>query len=164
MQPLVKFLIVLLSLLSTSYPYAQDYSKKDFIETYWFTNNLNDTFFNTDTILLIKHVNKGPTWAYNEFSESEISYLKHGNYLNFGFNKFRQFEYWKTYNNYMNTISFSKFNWKFDKKKKVLKVYKDKELFFLLMPISNKTINIKSKFAGDSVLLQTEEWTFVRIE
>lgn len=142
---------------------SQEYSKKDFVKTEWFTNNLDSFFFSSDTIRLIKHLNKGPEWAKDEYAEFEMKYLEHGDYLNFGFMKSGDFKYLATYNNYMNIVLIDPLRWKFDKAHGTIKVYRKKELFFELKPISSRPIEIESRFSEHTDVLLTEEWTFIKI-
>ncbi len=52
-------LIILLTFCATV-SFGQEFSKKDFKDTYWFTNNLDSLFFEADTISMIKVLDKGP--------------------------------------------------------------------------------------------------------
>ncbi len=141
---------------------AQSFSKKDFVKTDWFTENIDSLFFKSDTIRLIKHSNKGPEWAKDEYAESQILYLKHGDYLNFRFKMFGNFEYWETSKNYINIVPIANFTWKFDKRKQSVIVFKNKVLFFELKPISIKEIKLESRFAEQKDLLKTIEVTFFK--
>jgi len=158
-----RYITILITLISLT-ANAQEFSKKDFAKTDWFANNLDSLFYTSDTIRLIKHMNKAPEWANKEYAEYEMKYLEHGDYLNFRFKKSGKFEYSATYNNYVNSIPLGLFSWKFDKADNTLKVFRKEELFFELTPISSRIIQIESRFVQHKDLLQTEEWIFLKIK
>jgi hypothetical protein len=106
---------------------AQQYSKQDFVKTDWFTSNLDSLFFTSDTVRLIKHMNKRAEWASYEYAECEMKYLEHGDYLNFEFKKSGEFEYWETSNNCINSVPITQFSWKFDKAHGTVMVYREKD-------------------------------------
>jgi len=143
---------------------GQSFSKKDFVKTDWFTENIDSLFFKSDTIRLIQHTNYGPEWTKDEYAEYKLKYFGHGDYLNFGFKKFGRFEYWETYDNYLNAVPIADFTWKFDKKEQVLIVFKENELQFKLKPISKRQIKIESRFAGQEEPLTTNELTLLKIK
>ena len=62
-----------------------------------------------------------------------MKYFYHGDYINIGFDRFGRFEYWETYNNYMNSVAIADFMWKFNKKDQTLTVLKDKKVYFRLL-------------------------------
>jgi hypothetical protein len=41
---------------------GQTFSKSDFSNTDWFTENIDSLFFKADTVRLIQHINYGPVW------------------------------------------------------------------------------------------------------
>ena len=99
-----KSILTILTLLLFINVSGQTFTKKDFVKTDWFTENIDSLFFKSDTVRLIQHTNFGPEWAKEEYAEYEMKYFDHGDYLNFGLKKFGQLEYWETYNNYMNSV------------------------------------------------------------
>ena len=158
-----KPILTILTLLFFINVSGQTFSKKDFVKTDWCTENIDSLFFKSDTIRLIQHTNYGPEWAKDEYAEYEMKYFDHGDYLNFGFKRFGRFEYWETYNNYMNSVPIADFTWKFDKKNQVLMVFKENELQFKLKPLSKRQIKIESRFAGQEELT-TNELTLIKIK
>jgi hypothetical protein len=143
---------------------AQTYSKKDFVKTDWFTENIDSLFFEVDTIRLIQYNNYGPEWDKDENAEYEMKYFDHGDYLNFCFERFGHFEYWATYDNYMNSVPIADFIWKFDKKDQILTVFMDNEIYFKLKPLSKRQIEIESGYAEQEELLTTNELTLIKIK
>lgn len=145
---------------------AQNFSKKDFIQTDWFTENIDSLFFKSDTIRLIKYSNYGPEWDKEEFAEYEMKYFNHGHYINFEFKRFGNFQFWETYNNYMIyvPIIIAPFKWKFDKKNQVLLVFKGNDVYLKLKPLSIRHIEIESRYAEQKDLLITTELTLKKIK
>lgn len=142
----------------------QTFSKKDFVKTDWFTENIDSSFFKSDTIRLIQHTNYGPEWEKDDYAEYEMKYFYHGDYINIGFDRFGRFEYWETYNNYMNSVAIADFMWKFNKKDQTLTVLKDKKVYFKLKPLFTRQINIESKYAEQNYILTTNELTLIKIK
>ncbi|PHR46998.1 MAG: hypothetical protein COA32_08735 [Fluviicola sp.] len=160
MNKLILIIITLVFFINVS---GQTFSKKDFVKTDWFTENNDSLFFVSDTIQLIQYTNYGSESAKGQYAEYEMKYFDHGDYLKFSFKRFGQFKYRGTYNNYKNFVPIAEFTWKFDKRKQVLKVFKEKQLQFKLKPISNEQIKIESRFAGQD-LLTTNKLTLLKIE
>jgi len=159
-----KPILTILTLLLFINVSGQSFSKKDFVKTDWFTENIDSLFFKSDTIRLIQHTNYGPEWAKDEYAEYEMKYFDHGDYLNFGFQRFGRFEYWKTYNNYIHSVPIADFTWKFDKNNQILTVYKDIVAYFKLKPNSKRQIKIESRYAEQKDLLTTNELTLIKIK
>lgn len=119
---MIRILLLTCCFLTASISHAQDYSKSDFAETDWFTDNIDSLFFSSDTVRLIKYMNSGPEWAKDEYAEYEMEYLNHGDFLSFGFNKSGRFEYRETYKNYINSVLTDNCSWKYDKASSSIKV------------------------------------------
>jgi hypothetical protein len=137
---------------------GQTFNEKYFIKTNWFSNNNDSTFAKADTLIFIKHSNWGPEWAPKEYAESEVKYLKHGNYVEFGFKKHRKLDFDWRYHNSMGVVPAGQWTWAFDKKTNQLKIYNHfKVLVDSFQPLSERQIKIESSFAEQKDLLSTTE-------
>ena len=65
--------------------FGQNFSKKYFSNTKWFSNNKDSTFYYTDTLQFIKYCNLTPYFGKKAYSESEAKYLKHGDFVKITF-------------------------------------------------------------------------------
>lgn len=93
-----------------------------------------------------------------------MKFFDHGDYLNFGFKRFGNFNYLVTNNNYINTAVNANFIWEFNQKNQTIIVYIDNEIFFKLKPISKKQIKIESRYVCQKGLLITNELTLIKIK
>jgi hypothetical protein len=155
--------LTLILLFFTNVIFGQTYYKKYFEKTSWFSNNKDSNFFKSDTLRIIKHSNFGPKWSPKEYAESEMKYLNHGDFVEFGFGRHNIVNLSYQYHNYMNEVPGGQWSWTFDKKTNLLTIYDgENKLFFSFRPISERQIKIESRFSEQKDLLTTTELTVIR--
>ena len=149
---------------------GQDFSRKYFAKTEWFSYNKDSLFYTADTLKLIKHANPAPEWAsessiQKEYAEFEMTYLNTGDFVEVGFDSYKKMHLSWRQNNYMTISPAAQWTWTFDKKTEVISFYDAyKKLAFAFRPISEKQVKIKSRFAEHQKLLTTIELTVVRVK
>jgi len=143
---------------------AQDFTKKDFLNTDWFTENIDSLFFKSDTISLIQYNNPSPDWSQFEYTECVFKHFNHFEYLDFGFETFNNFNYREHQNDGGVTLPSKEYSWRFKKKEKTIKIFKNDILFIELKPILKKQIEIKSSYSHHTDLLATFEIVCVKIK
>ena len=83
-----KVLLLFICLFLAFQAIGQSLRKKDFVNTEWFSNNLDSLFYKTDTVKLLKYSNFAPTnRGFDGYAESEFKFLKHGYYIQLQFKK-----------------------------------------------------------------------------
>ncbi|MES2284105.1 MAG: hypothetical protein V4547_00370 [Bacteroidota bacterium] len=149
---------------------GQSFNKKYFSNTDWFSNNRDSIFFKADTLKFIKYSNLAPKLALRqssrkEYAESEMNYLSSGNYVEYGFERHKMLYFCEITNNYMCAVAgLETWKWKFEKKTNLLNFYYNDKLFSTFRFISEKQINIESKYAEQKDLLTTIELTAIRVK
>jgi hypothetical protein len=155
-------LIILLTFCATVL-FGQEFSKKDFKDTHWFTNNLDSLFFEADTITMIKVLDKGPKWMNYEYQEDEHGYLGHCKYVTLEFSRRRRFDYWVRLGCSRATVSWAGNKWLFDEEKQMLVVFEKETPFFTLRPLDFEKITLESHYP-DNNGIRAEKWIFERIK
>jgi len=165
---MLKVIFFSICLLSTTL-FGQTFSKKYFASTDWFSSNKDSCFYKKDTLKIIKHSVVAPNWASElqnrkEYAEFELKYLNTGDFVEFGFSNNRNMHLSWRHSNYINTVPGGQWTWSFDEKTNILSFYDhEKKLVFSFQPISEKQIQIESRFAEHKELLKTIELTAIRI-
>lgn len=154
-------LIFLVSWILSPSLYSQNFSKKYFIKTSWFSNNKDSAFYKEDTIRLIKYINPSPEWTKEGYAEYEMKYLSHGDYIQIGFNKFNQLILTGRRNNYIGIVYDRKSSWMFRKKNGQLTICLNNSISSFV-PIKEQSTKIESKFAEQKEMLTTTELILVR--
>ena len=135
----LKIITLIFSLLIIQVNYAQTLSKEDFVNTEWFTDNTDNSFFKSDTISFIKYSNLMSSGkGYKIFNES--SGIGDRQSVQFQFNKHRNMHLWVCYY-HIGTISRRQARkWKIDKELNELIIMLNGEAEFSLKPITKKEI------------------------
>ena len=162
---MIKLLLAIMLLLLNFKNPEPPFRKRDFVETYWFTENIDSLFYKSDTVLFIQHSNYGPSWAKDEFAEFELKYFGHGEFLNFGFKKKGEAYHYATTENAKQQIFTNHFTWSYDNKTELLSFYRDELLEFQLKPLLSRTVKIRSRFGEQQdSLLSTTELTLIKVK
>ncbi len=123
-----------------------------------------------DTLKLIKHSTFAPKWAsessnQKEYAEFEMKYLNTGDFVEFGFTNHKKMHLSWRHRNSMHIVPCGQWTWAFDKKTRVVSFYDwEKKLAFSFRPISERQIEIESRFAEHKSLLTTIELTIIRVK
>lgn len=138
----IKIIVLIISLIIIQTNYAQTLSKKDFVNTEWFTDNSDNSFYKADTVTLIKYSNlqdsgKGYTMFYEsqgigDNESVQIQFGRHGN-----------MNLWVIYYHIGTKARFKERKWKIDKESNELIVIRNDELEFSLKPIAKQEIEFK---------------------
>lgn len=157
-----KILLFILLIFSISC-LAQNYSKKDFINTDWFSDNINDSFFKSDTIKLLKRTIVANNWQNKEYDEFELDVFNHGYYVEIGFRRFNKMKFNLREVNYRTMMYIEDWKWYYNKQENKFSVYNNhNEHLFDFTPISEKETEIKSKFNNQKI--KTTELTILKIK
>jgi hypothetical protein len=161
----IRHLLFLGLFFSSTILCGQTFSEKYFTKTDWFSNNKDSVFYTADTLKFIKYSNFGPELAPKENAEYEMKYLKHGDYVVFGFNGQQKMDFSWRYNNYISVVPGGQWTWTFDSKTNQLKIYNDKKMVVgTFRPLSERQVKIESRFAEQKDLLTTTELTLIKIK
>ncbi len=161
----MKITIVIFSLLITHVTYAQVISKKDIVNTEWFSENIDSLFFKSDTVKFIKYSYIVSDYlGFNIYAESERRYYGHGYYVKFKFSRFGKLHLWDIAYHCSTRSQIGLRKWKFNNTDNTLSVYKNKDLEFSFMPISIKEIEVPTGDARTPEVLKTLELTMIKIK
>jgi len=153
----LRFLILIFCSLIIQVVYSQTISKKDFVNTEWFADNKNDSFYESDTIKIIKYSNIHDSGnGFNIYFESEGI----GDYesVKFQFNRHNNMHLWKIYY-HIGTKSMNKDRkWKIDKENNELLILRDGKIEYRLKPIETREI----EFTVENKSFNTLEMTMIK--
>ena len=136
--------------------YAQILSKKDFVNTDWFTDNTDNLFYEKDTITFIKYSNLQDSGkGYNIFYESEA--LGDNQSVQFQFNRNGNMHLWVIYYHIGTKSRLEERKWKIDKELNELIIIRNGEIEFRLKPITQREIEFKVK----NEIFKTTEITMI---
>jgi hypothetical protein len=139
-----KGIFIFFSLLIVQSIVSQTISKKDFLNSEWFSNNNDSLFFKSDTISLIKCSNLIESGkGYNIYHETYL--LKNPESVIFEFKRYRKLNYWVTYYHQGSISKIGERTWKFDDKKNELTIYKKANTEWIFKIIGNNKIEFKSE-------------------
>ena len=142
---------------------AQNYSKKDFNNTDWFSDNINDSFFKSDTIKLFKRTFVAKNWQNKEYDEFELDVFNHGYYVEIGFRRLNKMKFNLRERNYGTIMYIKDWYWYYNKEENKFSVYiNNNEHCFDFIPISEKQVEIKSKFNNQKI--KTTQLTIIKIK
>ena len=159
----IKKIFFLLLCFSITGMFGQNFSKKYFANTKWFSNNKDSTFYYTDTLQFIKYSNLAPYFGKKDYSESEAKYLKHGDFVKITFYRHKM-DFIEIFHNDLACVTGGKWTWKFYKKRSLLSIYFNRKISFVFKPISEKSIIIEPRLAGQEEKLNTTLLTLVRVK
>jgi len=153
----LRFIILILSFLIIQVVYSQSISKKDFVNTEWFSYNKNDYFYDSDTIKIIKYSNIHDSGnGFNMYFESDGI----GDYesVKFQFNRHNNMHLWKIY--YLTgTKSTNKDRkWKIDRKTNDLLILRNNKIEYRLKPIDTREL----EFTVENKSFKTIEITMIK--
>jgi hypothetical protein len=162
----IKHVVFIAILFSTTILIGQDFNKKYFTKTKWFSNNIDSTYYHSDTIKLIKYTTLvQPGWSNKkDYAEYEMKYLKHGDFVVITLDRHGKMNYYERYQNYIGLVGTEKWSWEFNNKSSNLDFYKNGQLSSSFRPLSERQINIESKYAEQKSPLITTELTLVRVK
>jgi|GEM_PF-1280277 len=153
-----KVLLILVCLFLAFLATGQTLRKKDFVNTEWFSNNLDSLFYKTDTVKLIKYSNIAPkNRGFHGYAESEFKFLKHGYYIQLQFNKAGSMDFWDIKYEMAATYYKGATTWTFDNNENVLLIFRFGKLEFKLKPILVKEVELESKYADTNSQIKTIE-------
>ncbi|WP_339839607.1 hypothetical protein, partial [uncultured Flavobacterium sp.] len=163
MKNFLKFGLLLILTFQSCFIFAQKFEKKYFVKTAWFVNNKDSIFYKSDTLKLIKHVNLGPEWSGKEYSENEMEYFGHGDFVEIKFERHSNLHFnWRVGNSHF-IIPTLPWKWKYKKDDQTIEIRDDKDILILkCQPIFEKQIEITSRY--DKNIMKTVELTVVRIK
>lgn len=142
---------------------AQNYTKKKFIKTDWLSDNMNDNFFKSDTIRLIKRSIVANNWQSKEYDEFELDLFNHGYYVELGFRRSNKMKFNLRELNYRTIMYIEDWKWIYNKKDNTISIYNNHNKYlFSFIPISEKQVEIKSKFNNQKIT--TTELTVLKIK
>lgn len=124
--------------------YSQTISKKDFVNTEWFVDNKDDSFYESDTLKIIKYSNildsgKG----FNMYYESEG--IGDNESVKFQFNRHSNMHLWKIYYHIGTKSRNKERKWKIDKETNDLLIFRNHEIKYRLTPIAKETIEFTAR-------------------
>jgi len=156
-------ILIIFNVLLTSYVKSQIFSKNDFTNTEWFTNNYDSLFFKSDTVTLIKYSNlNSNNLGFNEHSESEQKFLNHGYYIHLQFCKNGQMNFWVISYEKCSKSIIGERTWSFNKKNNALEIKRNKIIEFELTPLSKNEIELESQYAKEKNAIKTIKITLVK--
>lgn len=139
-----RFVILIFSLFFIQVVYSQTISKKDFVNTEWFTDNKNDSFHESDTIKIIKYSNIHDSGnGFNIYFESEG--LGDSESVKFQFNRYGNMHLWKIYYHSGTKSRNKERKWKIDRKTNDLLILRDNKIEYRLKPIDIREIEFTVK-------------------
>jgi len=138
----LRIIILISSLFIVQTNYAQILSKKDFVNTEWFTDNTDNIFYKTDTISFIKYSNLLASGkGYNMYYESEG--FGDSESVLFQFNRHGNMNLWVIYYHISTKARLKERKWKIDKESNELVIIINGETEFCLKPIAKREIEFK---------------------
>ncbi len=140
---------------------GQTFNDRFFLQTSWFSNDKDSSFFKSDTIRLIKYSNLGPTGYTQEKAENESKYLNHGDRVELTFYKKKKLGLTSTRQNYIGSF-IPGWTWIINSKTNLLAVSLSNVFHFTFRPVSQRQIKLSSRFALQPDSLTTTELTLVR--
>jgi hypothetical protein len=156
-------ILIIFSVLLTFNVKSQIFSKNDFANTEWFTNNYDSLFFKSDTVALIKYSNLiSDNLSFNEYSESEQKFLNHGYYIHLQFYKNGQMNFWVISYEKSSKSKVGERTWKFNKEKNALEIKNNKIIEFELTPLSKNEIELESQYAKEKNTIKTMKIILVK--
>ena len=148
--------LIIFSVLLTLNVRSQIFSKNDFANTEWFTNNYDSLFFKSDTVALIKYSNLiSDNLGFKEYSESEQKIFNHGYYIHLQFYKNGQMNFWVVSYEKNSKSKVGERTWGFNKKTNALEIKRNKVIEFELTPLSKNEIELKSQYAKEKDSIKT---------
>ncbi len=144
---------------------ARSFTKSDFTNTAWFTNNWDRDFYHLDTVQFIRYSNAAPEWdEFADFAEDEMDFLGHGDFLEYHFGKKGKLKSFESRENYIRTESIGTLKWKFNVKEQRLETFRNEGRLFAFRPIAMRKITLRSQYSEHKNRLETIELTLVRDE
>ncbi len=156
-------ILTIFTLLLTFNVKSQVFSKNDFANTEWFTNNYDSLFFKSDTVTLIKYSNLiSNNLGFNEYAESEQKLLNHGYYIHLQFCKNGIMNFWVISYEKSSKSKFGERTWSFNKKNNTLEIKRNKIIEFELRPLSKIEIELESQYAKEKNSIKTMKIVLVK--
>ena len=136
---------------------GQTLKRSDFINTEWYSNNNDSNFYKKDTIFLIKYSNvwsegKGYKSYYESFSRADSIIVR------FEFNRKGKINFWELNYERASISIVNERTWEIDTKKNELIIRRNKQVEFILIPLSFKLI----EFIVDSQGFKTVGITMIK--
>lgn len=153
----MKLFLIITLLICCEFSLAQVFNKKYFTKTDWFTNNTGDTFYKSDTIILLKHNICNKKIDIKAYCESETSQFKHGNIVQLILGKRNKMKLIIKHGNGWTFMKGQK--WKFKANNLILQNHKNNSYIF--RPINSRHVAVPDEY-GAQVL--TTELTLIRIK
>jgi len=155
----MNILYIIFILLMGCSSYGQEFTRKQLKKTEWFADNKDSIFFKTDTIKLIKYVQK----SQQQFSKHQIQYdvsehehLGHLEYVKLGYKKGGNFNFdqinWSRGISYVRGVLF----WKYDENNMIISIYENKNLIYRFKILNLREINLVSKKNKNETIKSTE--------
>ena len=141
-----KGIIIIVSLLITQAIHSQTISKKDFINTEWFSHNTDSAFFFSDTISLIKYSNifePASGRGYKSYYESES--LSDSKSVKFQFKRQGKLNFWVRNYHSSSIATLGERTWKVDKHNAELIIYRNGIIEWTLKLDEKKKIEFEDK-------------------
>jgi hypothetical protein len=127
-------IFIFLSFIFSSFISAQTLTTKDFKTSEWFSDNTDSLFFKTDTIKLIKYSNISDFGYYENDSHMDAECVR------FQFNRVGNMRFWVIYYHIATLFTDNEWTWKIFKKSNELRIYRNSNLEFSLIPISERKL------------------------
>lgn len=153
----LRFIILIFSSLIIQVVFSQTISKKDFVNTEWFVDNKDDSFYESDTLKIIKYSNIHDSGkGFNMYYESEGI----GDYesVKFQFNRHNNMHLWKIYYHIGTKSRNKERKWKIDKETNDLLIFRDNKIEYRLKPIDKREI----EFSVRNKSFKTTEITMIK--
>ena len=156
-------ILIFISLIFSISCLAQNYTKKNLNNTDWLSDNMNDSFFKSDTIRLFKRSIVAKKWQKKEYDEFELDIFNHGYYVELGFRRANKMKFNLRELNYRTIMYIEDWKWIYNKKNNIFSIYNNhNEYLFSFIPISEKQVEVKSKFNNQKIT--TTELTVLKIK
>lgn len=157
------FFVFILGMIVSPSTFSQAFSKKYFVNTKWFTGNIDSTFFKNDTLTFIKYSNLESKYRnYKFYKESEIELLGHGEYIILQFNKYGNMHFWQCYYHQSTKSGIGERSWKYDQSTNTLRTYYHSKQEFIFNPLYDYEIQFIRDYQNYSDTMSTIKLVLLR--
>jgi len=125
---------------------GQNFEKKYFTGTHWFSNNKDSAFSKIDTVRLIKHNYYDTLSKTMTYVESERKYFKHQEIIKIVFKSSKRIYLSRMYGNAAE-IDIGQWKWALNKKGNLLFKHNGK-IIYIFQPISERQIVVDSEYSN----------------
>ena len=141
---------------------CQNFKKKYFLDTNWFSNNKDSIFTKKDTIRLIKYNYYDTLSKTMAYVESERKYFKHRIFIRIKFNRSNKMSFIRMYGD-GGIVDYGEWKWHLNKKGNLLFKFNGK-IIYIFRPILEREIIVDSEYYNKLNGTITTELILLRIK